>query len=383
MPLPSTRQIRKPLLEIISGEAPQNFSINNFLELIAEHFGENLDEMSSGDKTSLKTAINNAKSYLKLHGLISTPSKQTYMITKAGSEVLGLDPEIIDDDFLRSLSETPSLDDEISAPAVPEEPEPVPEPEELPEEPEEPELPELPEPPEESEEPEESPDPFNEPEEPEPEPEDSGDDITLSEPEDYEQEDYEPEEPDPDPEPEPEDDDDYRPEAISQAQAIEDVVARYNSDLADTLLMRAAGIPSDMFETFVIDLLSKMGYNTFKNARYNSDSSGGGMIHGLILDSKSPTPIYIHARKLSPGRTVGKADVRDFADAIADKGGKGIFATTASFSEQAEIYAHDERIMMIDGARLANLMIAHNFCVNVEKVFEVKAIDEDSFNDYE
>ncbi|MBQ3447626.1 MAG: winged helix-turn-helix domain-containing protein, partial [Synergistaceae bacterium] len=193
MPLPSTRQIRKPLLEIISSEAPQNFSINNFLELIAEHFGENLDEMSSGDKTNLKTAINDAKSYLKLHGLISTPSKQTYMITKAGSEVLGLDPEIIDDEFLRSLSETPSLDDEISAPVEPEEPEPLPEPEE-PELPE-PELEELPELPEEPEKPEESPEPFNEPEDPEPEPdpdpdpEEPDEDITRSEPDDYEPQD--------------------------------------------------------------------------------------------------------------------------------------------------------------------------------------------------
>ena len=39
--------------------------------------------------------------------------------------------------------------------------------------------------------------------------------------------------------------------------------------------------------------------------------------------------------------------------------------------------------MLIDGTKLAGLMIAHNFCVNVERVFEVKELDEDSFNDYE
>ena len=83
------------------------------------------------------------------------------------------------------------------------------------------------------------------------------------------------------------------------------------------------------------------------------------------------------------GRTVGRADVQDFVEALADKGSKGIFATSANFSENAALYAQDERIMLIDGPKLASLMISHNFCVNVEKVFEVKEIDEDSFSVYE
>ena len=80
---------------------------------------------------------------------------------------------------------------------------------------------------------------------------------------------------------------------------------------------------------------------------------------------------------------MGKADIQDFTKELADKGGKGIFATTANFSEQAKICANDERIMLIDGVKLANLMIANNFCVNVEKVFEVKSIDTETFSEYE
>ncbi|MBQ7220650.1 MAG: restriction endonuclease [Synergistaceae bacterium] len=176
----------------------------------------------------------------------------------------------------------------------------------------------------------------------------------------------------------------YYPDgAVIQSQSIDDVLARHNSELADRLLMRAASISSEMFEALVIDLLSKMGYRAFQNARYTSDESDSGMIQGVILDTQNPTPIYIHAQKLSPGRTVGRADIQDFVEALSDKGGKGIFATTAEFSENASLYARDERIMLIDGAKLSNLMIAHNFCVNVEKVFELKEIDEDSFSDYE
>ena len=142
-------------------------------------------------------------------------------------------------------------------------------------------------------------------------------------------------------------------------------------------------MPSDRFEILVIDLLSKMGYFAFQTARYTTESAGSDLIHGVILDNKTGANIYIQARKLSPGRTVGRADIQDFVEELADKGGKGIYATTATFSENAKIYANDERIMLIDGERLAGLMIAHNFCVNVEKVYEVKAVDNESFSEYE
>jgi restriction system protein len=169
----------------------------------------------------------------------------------------------------------------------------------------------------------------------------------------------------------------------TQPLELEDVLAKHNSQLAEKVLARTANLSSDTFEVFVIDLLSKMGYRAFHNARYTSDDNDNGMIHGVILDPKAAAPLYIHAEKLAPDKTVGRSDVQDFVDALADKGGQGIFATTALFSESAVSYAQDERILLIDGPKLASLMISHNFCVNVEKVFEVKELDEDSFNDYE
>ena len=127
-----------------------------------------------------------------------------------------------------------------------------------------------------------------------------------------------------------------------------------------------------------------MGYRTFQNARYTNEAEGSDLIHGVILDNKPGLPpIYIQARLSSPSKTIGKADMQDFVNAITDKGGKGIFATTASFSEQAAICANDERVMLLDGEKLAGLMIANNFCVNVEKIFELKTFDPESLNEYE
>ena len=202
----------------------------------------------------------------------------------------------------------------------------------------------------------------------EPMPEELENEIELTEPTEEIHEEIQPE-PEPVSEPEPEPEDDSFLEGIEIPKTgIEDVIAQHNSELADELLIKTAGLPSDRFEMLVIDLLSKMGYFAFQTARYTTESSGSDLIHGVILDNKTGANIYIQARKLSPGRTIGRADIQDFVDELSDKGGKGIFATTATFSENAKILANDERIMLIDGEKLASLMIANNFCVNVEKV---------------
>ena len=412
MPVPSTQEIRMPLLEAFRGEAPHSFAVNQTLELIARHFGRDINEMSSGDKNLLKNGINEAKSYLKQHELISNPTGSTYLLTKKGRQVLEDNPDILTDEYFSR----PKIPDDMILP-----PEPEPEPgaisieeEEAFAEPE-PEQPEI----EEISEPEIEPEPEDrlEPEsEPEPEA------VSIDEKEAFAEPEPEPEQPEieeisepeiePEPEDRPEPESEPEPEAVSideeeafaepeleeeekmiiepeetheeSQQEITQVLIQYNADLSEELLAKASSIPSDMFEMLVIDLLSKMGYRAFQNARYTTESSGSDLIQGVILEDKPGLPpVYIHARKLSPDRTIGKADIQDFADAIADKGGKGIFATTANFSEQAVITANDERIMLIDGSRLAGLMISHNFCVTVEKVFELKAIDPESFSEYE
>ena len=399
MPVPSTQEIRKPLLEAFKGGGPHSFAISNFLEIMAGHFDIDINEMSSGDKNIFRNRINEAKSDLRKFNLLSNPSKNTYMITRTGSEVLDDNPDVITDEYISQRASKPLPPEEAlssnEAPAaeVPMIEAPVVETQatvsELAEAPEASEIVE--EVLEEAEAPEEIP----ELPEPEPEPEteitqsedfseqefnDAPEEIIEAEPEPEQQAQEIPEEISSEPaspEPEPEDFD------IS-TRGIEEVLTRYNSDLAEEILNKTAGIHSDKFEELVIDLLSKMGYRAFQNARYTTETSGSDLIHGVILEDKAGlTPIYIHARKLSPNRTIGKADIQDFAEALRDKGGKGIFATTGNFSEQAAVTAADERIMLIDGAKLAGLMVANNFCVNVEKVFELKAIDTESFSDYE
>ena len=92
--------------------------------------------------------------------------------------------------------------------------------------------------------------------------------------------------------------------------------------------------------------------------------------------------IYIQAKKWDADSTVGQPELQKFVGAIAGRGGKGLFVTTAKFSQNAVEYANRQHIILIDGAKLARLMIEHNFGVRVKRVFEIKDIDTDTFNDY-
>lgn len=82
-------------------------------------------------------------------------------------------------------------------------------------------------------------------------------------------------------------------------------------------------------------------------------------------------------------RVVGQPDIQSFVGAIAGKHGDGLFVTTAKFSQKAKDYANTHHIILIDGERLANLMIEYNFCVSTRKTFEIKAIDTDALAEYQ
>ena len=452
MPVPNTQEIRKPLLEVFSNEAPRNLTQGEFLEIAAEVFGENLNSILPDDKNIFRDNVTQAKNYLVEHKLLTCPLKNTYMITNRGLNILALNPQIIDDAFLANMSNEKITQpeeffrEEIKENETEETPmnesEPVHETEILEVSEPEPEVVEIvsekteeenimeetnefsaePEQSEnfddidakeeflesETEEPSSSfeaePDPdeqqreFNfdsessfeaETEEAETETEEP---ETESENENFENEhenvdeEYAAEGDESEPEAENEsetEDEDYEDEFFNE-NGIEEVLVKYNSYLADKILERVASIPQDKFEMLVLDLLSKMGYFAFQNARYTTEASGSEMIQGVILDNKTGgNPIYIQARKLSPDETVERSDIQDFIEALSDKGKKGIFATTASFSENAEIHAKNERIMLIDGKKLTALMIANNFCVSVEKIFEFKTIDTDTISEYE
>lgn len=134
------------------------------------------------------------------------------------------------------------------------------------------------------------------------------------------------------------------------------------------------------FEQLIIDLLIRMGYEVYKNAKHRTALSA---IQGIIVEDRPGyNPIYIQTRKLEPGSIITSWNMQSFGDAIERKAGRGLLVTNANYSKPAQEYAKEKRIILVDGNILARLMIVHNFCVNVREVVEVKSIDPNAFNNY-
>ena len=175
-----------------------------------------------------------------------------------------------------------------------------------------------------------------------------------------------------------------RPTDLTPDDQLEDAYKQINAGLASDLLSEILKISPYTFEKLVIDLLSKMGYGTVAYGSHATAASGDDGIDGIIMEDKLGfSLIYMQAKKWAPDRAVGQPEIQSFVGAIAGKHGDGLFVTTARFSQKAKDYANIHHIILIDGEKLANLMIEHNFCVATRKTFEIKAIDTDALAEYQ
>lgn len=164
---------------------------------------------------------------------------------------------------------------------------------------------------------------------------------------------------------------------------LEKAYEEINDGLAADVLDEVMKISDTRFEKMVLDLLLKMGYGAPDRNRQTKRSGDGG-IDGIVMQDKLGfNLIYMQAKHWDRAQTVGKPMVQSFVGAIAKKDGNGLFVTTAKFSEGAKEYADEQHVILIDGDRLARLMIEYNFCVAVKNTFEIKKIDTDAFLEYQ
>ena len=128
-----------------------------------------------------------------------------------------------------------------------------------------------------------------------------------------------------------------------------------------------------------------MGYGgSRKEAGQAVGRTGDGGIDGVIAEDRlGLDSIYVQAKRWQG--SVGEPDIRNFLGALVGRGAsKGVFITTSTFSEPARQFVArslQQRIVLIDGERLAELMIEHNLGVSTVATYEVKRIDSDFFSD--
>jgi restriction system protein len=137
------------------------------------------------------------------------------------------------------------------------------------------------------------------------------------------------------------------------------------------------------FEQVIIDLLVAMGYGgSHRNASEQLGRSGDGGVDGVINEDRLGLDrVYVQAKRFSE-TSIGRPDVQAFVGSLVGLGAtKGVFVTTSTFSQQAVDFAGhlSQRVILIDGKRLTDLMIEHNVGVRVSRTLDFKRIDEDFF----
>ena len=169
-------------------------------------------------------------------------------------------------------------------------------------------------------------------------------------------------------------------------EIFERVHKEINAELADELLTTVHGMSPHFFERFVVQLMEGMGYGGYEGAGFVTKYNNDGGIDGIIDEDKLGfNRIYIQAKRWALDTVIGRPEIQKFVGALADqpKVSKGLYITTARFSNQAQEYAKNQHVILIDGKKLAELMIEFDVGVSTQKSYKIKRIDSDFFNEDE
>lgn len=166
---------------------------------------------------------------------------------------------------------------------------------------------------------------------------------------------------------------------------LEESFKEINKILEEEILEEVLRQSPEFFEYLVVKLLQKIGYGSLiaESGIVTKKSNDEG-IDGIIKQDKLGfDSIYIQAKKWDRETTVSRPEIQKFVGALGGKGAsKGLFITTAKFSDGAMKYSkeqHIAKVVLIDGRKLAKLMIEYNVGVSVESTYEIKRIDSDFF----
>lgn len=173
---------------------------------------------------------------------------------------------------------------------------------------------------------------------------------------------------------------------INPEEQIERAFQATQTALRADLLDRIAQNSPTFFEQLIVDLLVAMGYGgSLRNAAEHLGRSGDGGIDGIINEDRLGLDrIYVQAKRYASSNAVGRPDVQAFVGSLVGLGAtKGVFVTPSTFSPHARDYVRHlvQRVILIDGERLADLMIEHGVGVRVSRTLEFKRLDEDFFTE--
>ncbi len=165
-------------------------------------------------------------------------------------------------------------------------------------------------------------------------------------------------------------------------EALELAYKELRDNLASQLLVQIKASHPSFFEKLVVDLMLKMGYGGPGDDAGTVTSYGrDGGIDGMINEDRLGLGvIYLQAKRWE--ETVGRPEIQKFVGALhGHRAKKGVFLTTSQFSMDALEYAKaiDPKVVLIDGAKLTQLMIDYDVGVSTAQVYQIKRVDSDYF----
>ncbi len=167
-------------------------------------------------------------------------------------------------------------------------------------------------------------------------------------------------------------------------EVIETAYRALQAELKSELLGMVKKMDPFRFEQLVLDLLLAMGYggSRAEAAKVTKASNDEGIDGVINEDRLGLDVIYVQAKRWQDA--VGRKEIQSFVGALAgQQANKGIFITTSEFSRNAVDYAKSisQKVILIDGDRLADLMMEHNIGIAKSHAYELKRIDSDYFEE--
>jgi restriction system protein len=171
---------------------------------------------------------------------------------------------------------------------------------------------------------------------------------------------------------------------ITPEEQIDAAYGVLHSALKAELLQRILNQTPAFFERVIVELLVAMGYGgSHDRAALQLGKTGDGGVDGVIDEDRLGLDrIYVQAKRYSPHVGVGRPEIQGFVGSLVGLGAtKGVFVTTSAFSSPAIEYARhlSQRVILINGARLTELMVEHGVGVRISRTVAVKRLDEDFF----
>jgi restriction system protein len=166
---------------------------------------------------------------------------------------------------------------------------------------------------------------------------------------------------------------------------LDQAVQQLDRNLANDVYQQLLTLEPATFERLIRQFIVQLGYGVNKmdglSAKLNSADKG---IDGIIWqDALGLDRVYLQAKRYAEDNKVRGPEVRGFSGALDQhRATKGIFITTSSFTPDAQQVPREvvnKTLLLIDGVRLAELMVQYGVGVQLERTVSVKKLDQDFF----